>query len=73
MTEKRIADYRAAALQCLRNAEAASDPYSKLQWGLRAVDWTDEADALERPSATSAQHSSRPLRRTKPSAKLDAG
>lgn len=54
MTDEQVADYRAAALQCLCNAEAASDLYVKLQWSLRAVAWTEDADALDSPTEASA-------------------
>lgn len=45
---ERIAAYRAAALQCLRNAEIASDPELMQYWASRAIEWTDEAEALEK-------------------------
>jgi len=45
---ERIEAYRAAALQCLQNAEMVGHPSLKIRWASRAIEWLGEVAALEK-------------------------
>jgi len=48
LKRQKIAEYRAAALQCMKSAETERDRVKKDAWMTRAREWFDLADALER-------------------------